>query len=92
MLRERFLVEQVVLFGSKARGQSDEESDIDLLVLTSQPLSWAEQSKMTEAVAPIQRDRGVIISLLIVADQDWTEGLYRVLPIHQEVNRDGVAA
>jgi predicted nucleotidyltransferase len=30
---EAFPVEQVVLFGSKARAAGDEESDIDLLVL-----------------------------------------------------------
>ena len=31
VLKEKFLVEKVVLFGSKARGDDDMESDIDLL-------------------------------------------------------------
>jgi predicted nucleotidyltransferase len=30
----------VVLFGSKARGAGDEDSDIDLLVLTKWKLDW----------------------------------------------------
>ncbi len=39
MLREAFPVKEVILFGSKARGDDDEESDIDLLLLTSRPVS-----------------------------------------------------
>ena len=31
-------VERVVLYGSKARGDDDAESDIDLLILTSRPM------------------------------------------------------
>jgi len=92
LLSKRFPVEGVVLFGSKARGQGDEESDIDLLVLTSRRLAWAEQARMTRALSPIQRECGTMISLLIVASADWNEGLYQVLPIRTEVERDGVAA
>ena len=39
LLRSRFPVERVMLYGSKARGTDDEESDIDLLVLTSRKLA-----------------------------------------------------
>jgi predicted nucleotidyltransferase len=35
LLTEKFPVDRVILFGSKARGDDDEESDINLLVLTS---------------------------------------------------------
>jgi len=43
VLREKLPVTQVILFGSKARGDDEEESDIDLLLLTTRPLSWDEQ-------------------------------------------------
>jgi predicted nucleotidyltransferase len=45
-LRARFPVTDIVLFGSKARGDSDPESDIDLLVLTSRPLDAEEQRRI----------------------------------------------
>src|SRR5713226_3178953 len=35
LLRDRFPVERIVLYGSKATGADVEESDIDLLLLTS---------------------------------------------------------
>ncbi len=38
MLRERFPVEKVIVYGSKARGDSDEDSDIDLLLISSRSI------------------------------------------------------
>lgn len=91
LLRDRFPVEQVILFGSKARGQDDPESDIDLLVLTSRPLPWKEQAEMIWAMSPLQRKHDVIVSLVVAASREWNEGVYQVLPIRREVDRDGVA-
>ena len=34
MLKEKFPVKEIILFGSKARGKSEEESDIDLFLMT----------------------------------------------------------
>ena len=91
-LRSGFPVEQVVLFGSKARGQAAPDSDLDLLVLTSRPVPWPEQARMIRAMSPIQREHDVLFSLVIVARDEWTTGLYQVLPLRREVDRDGVAA
>ncbi len=65
MLREAFPVKEVVLFGSKARGDDDEESDIDLLVLTTQPVSWNERKAINNALYEIQMKYDIIISTLI---------------------------
>ena len=40
---------RVILFGSKARGTDDAESDIDLLVLTSRELTWREREAVVGA-------------------------------------------
>ena len=92
LLREKFPVERVVLFGSKSRAAGDEESDIDLLVLTSRRLHWREEDEITRALFRLELAHDVIISTLIVPTADWTTGLFRVLPIHDEIQRDGVAA
>ncbi len=92
MLRARFPVERVVLFGSKARGDDDSESDVDLLLLTSRELSWSEQEEISDALFDIGLSHGVVISTLDVPAREWTDGIYQVLPIHDEIERDGVAA
>ena len=92
ILRTNFPVERIVLFGSKARGEDDDESDIDLLVLTRRPLGHAEQDGVTDALFDLQLELDVVISPLIVATEEWDRGLFQVLPIRHEVDRDGVAA
>ena len=92
MLRETFPVKEVVLFGSKARGDDDEESDIDLLILTSQPVSWNERKAINNALFEIQMKYDIIISALITTVTEWNEGPFSVLPIHGEISNHGVTA
>ena len=91
ILRQQFPVERVVLFGSKARGDDDAESDIDLLVLTSRPLTGAETTQVTDALFQLQLEGEVVISTLVVPTEEWQHGLYQVLPIRHEIEREGVA-
>lgn len=91
ILRERLPVERIILFGSKARGDDDPESDIDLLVLTARPVSGAERHAALAALFETQLRHDVVLSPLVVASRDWVEGLVSVLPIHAEVEEHGVA-
>ena len=89
-LRARFPVTDIVLYGSKARGDGDPESDIDLLVLTSRPLDNEEQSGMWSHLHDISMRFDVLLSPLTVEARSWREGVHSVLPIHTEVEREGV--
>ncbi len=92
VLKQRFPVLQVILYGSKAKGTDDSESDIDLLVLTSRGLSWRERNTITDTLFDIELDYDVVVSALVVPQVEWTTGLYSVLPIYDEVREHGVAA
>ena len=89
-LRPRLLVEKVVLFGSKCRGDADEESDGDLLVLTSRPTTRSERHAACDAVHSVQLAFDVVISLLIVSVDEWRSGPISALPIRHEVEEQGV--
>ena len=90
LLRTRFSAERVMLFGSKANGTDDEESDIDLLVLTSRELGWKERGAMTDALFEIGMAHGVVISPLVVSAAEWEGGRFSVLPIHDVIKSSGV--
>ncbi|MGA7616853.1 MAG: nucleotidyltransferase domain-containing protein [Thermoanaerobaculia bacterium] len=92
LLRERFPVAEIVLFGSEARGTDDPESDIDLLLVTSRSLSWREHRSVIEALFDLEMKHEVVISTVIVSREDWLHGPYAVLPIRREIEKDGVAA
>jgi len=40
LLRERFFVEKIGVFGSYSRGEETPESDVDILVELFEPLGW----------------------------------------------------
>lgn len=49
-LLEHFDIEDILLYGSAARGQADEESDVDLLIVTSKSLTRFERHEITDIV------------------------------------------
>lgn len=92
LLRARFPATRILLFGSKATGRDDLESDIDLLVLTSRRLSWRERDAVTDALFDVEMEHRVVLSTLVLSEDEWERGPYRVLPIYDEIGRHGVAA
>lgn len=92
LLRNRFSIDQTILFGSKATGTDTTESDIDLLLITRRDLSWQERNAITEALFDIELAHDVVISTLVVPEAEWTAGRFAILPIHDEIERVGVSA
>ena len=90
VLRSRFSAESVTLYGSKAGGTDDAESDIDLLVLTSRALAWRERAELIDALFDIGLAHGVVISPLVVPSIEWAQGRCSVLPIHDVIASTGV--
>lgn len=89
-LRAQFGIAGLVLYGSAARGQADEESDVDLLVLTSSPLTRTERHRITDIVFHANLEHGTNFSTLVVDIQTWRRGYVSVLPIHEQVEREGI--
>jgi predicted nucleotidyltransferase len=89
-LRERFPVASLVLFGSKSRGDSDPESDIDILVLTSRKLTREERDRLSALLFDIGLEHDVVLSPLVVPVSEWQDGLYQVLPIRREIDQQGI--
>jgi len=83
-------VDRVVLYGSKARGDDQSDSDIDLLILTTRPLGVAEGFQVTELLQPVQHRHHCIISPLRLSADEWYHGVYQVLGIRHEIDRDGI--
>jgi predicted nucleotidyltransferase len=86
----RFPVERMALFGSVVRGEADEESDIDLLVVTKRPLDRQERHQITDIVCEVNLDYGTNFSTLVVDSQAWDHGPISLLSIHEEIQREGV--
>jgi predicted nucleotidyltransferase len=88
-LKSELPVTRVILFGSKARGQGQGDSDIDLLVLTRGPVSSTLRQAISDKLADINLRNDVLLTSVVVPEQEWSNGLIRYMLIHSEVERDG---
>jgi uncharacterized protein len=90
LLAEFDFVEQLILFGSAARGTADEESDIDLLVLTKCRLPNSLRHQITYMIFDLNLEYQTNFSTLVVSVDEWDDGLISVLPIKSEIDREGI--
>ena len=80
----------VLLYGSLARGTAGPESDYDIVVLTESPLSAADEDRVNDALYELELEHGVVISALFYARSQWDDPVHRVMPLHREIEREGV--
>ena len=83
-------LEGVVLYGSHARGDAVEGSDIDVLVVLAGPFDYAEAVRSTsELTARMSLEHDVVLSRVFVTGD---EVRCSELPFFAAVRREGVAA
>jgi predicted nucleotidyltransferase len=85
-----FNVDCMVLFGSAVRGESDEESDADLLIVLTERPTHQTRDRITSVILDINLQYGTNLSELIVDRQMWDCGLPSALPIHAEIEEEGI--
>ena len=82
---------KVILYGSYARGEERENSDIDLLFLTSlsDEENRREENALYDTAFDYQMDYGVDISV-IVKNKEQFEHWLGALPFYDNIEREGV--
>ncbi len=81
---------EVVLFGSRARGDYKEESDWDVLVLTEKEQSdRISREKLMDLIYDVELNSRQIITPIIRNKEFWKS--LGVTPLYKEIAKDGIA-
>jgi predicted nucleotidyltransferase len=89
-LLERFANVEIILYGSKARGDFDEESDIDLLILLDSPVTSNLEEEITHVTYDIELKYDVVFGKIVENKDFWNTPLANAMPLHWNIDREGV--
>jgi predicted nucleotidyltransferase len=80
----------IILFGSYARGQSNKQSDIDILILVDHDkISYLEEQRIKYPLYDLEFETGTIISPIIFSRDDW-ETRHTITPFYKNIKKDGI--
>jgi len=84
-------LDKVILYGSYARGDNDNESDIDIMVLADIPREncWSERMKISNLTWELDLEHDVLVSLNVTDCTTFYKYL-NDLPFYTNILKEGV--
>ena len=80
----------VILYGSRAHGDTRTDSDYDLLVLINGGVDWRLEDQIRLCLYPLELATGAVLTVHAYSRMTWDSPLYRAMPFTQHIERDGV--
>lgn len=90
-LRGKFgsLIKEIIFFGSKLKGKSDKDSDIDILIVTN-GLSWEIKRGISELAAEENIKHNVLITTIRYDVDTWENPVIKASPFAMSVRKEGI--
>ncbi len=90
LLQKRVALRRLVLFGSRARGDADPDSDVDVLVVIEGAADEATRDYVSDCAWEAGYREGVVIVPVVFSREEWEEGPERGSLLAQAIEREGV--
>lgn len=90
-LRQRFapMIREIILFGSKVRGNSEKYSDIDILIVLDS-MSWEIKKVISELAAQENIKHKVLITTIRYNVHTWESPVVKLSPFGKAVREEGI--
>ncbi len=80
---------EVILYGSRARGDERDDSDWDILILTDYPVNLQIEREFRNKLYDLELETGESFSVFAYSRDDW-QTRQRITPFYQNVSREGI--
>ena len=90
IITENFSKGEIILYGSKARGDYGKYSDIDVLVLLNEDVNNRLEESIFCAVFSIELQYDVIFGIIVYSKQFWNSDLGNSMPLHWNIDSEGI--
>ncbi|MEA3496016.1 MAG: nucleotidyltransferase domain-containing protein [Bacteroidota bacterium] len=80
---------EVILYGSRARGDERPNSDWDILVLTDYSIDLVTERKFRNKLYDLELETGEPLSIFVYSKNDW-QTKQRITPFYENVTQEGV--
>ena len=81
---------EILLYGSRARGESIDQSDWDFLILLDGKVDDKRTDRIRHRLYEVEWETGEVISSIIRNKKKWNSMPYKSMPINQVIEREGV--
>lgn len=81
---------EIILYGSRAKGTARADSDWDFLILLPKSVDMVLKKKIKNCLYDIELETDTVLSSIIRSKQEWFSKRYEVLPLKQEIEREGI--
>jgi len=79
------------LFGSVARGDYQERSDIDILVILPVPVNNAVEEQVFDMAYDIELEYSLVIGTIVYSKEFWYSERAAGMPLYKNIQREGLS-
>jgi predicted nucleotidyltransferase len=80
---------EVILFGSRARGDAKIDSDWDILILVSGEVNLKREQLFRHQLFELELMFGQAISTFVYSKDDWNDKHF-ITPLYQNIKKEGI--